>query len=81
MCIRDSDQRLDMVRGTQKRFVEAPVGELFVEKISVSKEKFAAGDRLCMAFFSPEEKMAFISDGPRSFYNRRLDLYTADNGD
>ena len=72
------DQRMDGVKGAQKRFAEAPTSEVFVDKISVPKEKFAAGARLCLAFFSAEEKMVFISDGPRSFYNRRLDVYTAD---
>ena len=76
----NDDQRMGMVKGAQGKFAKAPVGELFVEKVSVSKEKFAAQDRLCMAFFSREEKMAFISGGPRSFYNRRLDLYKAGQG-
>jgi peptidoglycan/LPS O-acetylase OafA/YrhL len=72
------DKRIDMVRGAQREFAQAPVGELFVERILIPKEKFADQDRLCVAFFSPEEKMAFVSDGPRSFYNQRLDVYTAD---
>lgn len=75
------EQRLDGVKGTQQRFAQSPVGELFVEKIRVSKEKFAAGDRLCLGFFSTEEKMAFVSNGPRSFYNRRLNVYPANGGE
>lgn len=75
------DQRMDEAKGTQKRFAEAPVGELLVEKFRVPKEKFSSEARLCMAFFSAEEKMAFISDGPRSFYNRRLNVYTAQGGE
>ena len=74
------DQRIDGVGGAQKKFAQAPTGELWVEKISVPKEKFAGGARLCVAFFSAQEKMALISDGPRSFYNRRLNIYTADGG-
>ena len=77
----NDDRRMGMVKGAQGKFAKAPIGELFVEKVSVSKEKFAAEDRLCMAFFSREEKMAFISGGPRSFYNRRLDLYKAGQGE
>jgi len=75
------EQRKSGVKGSQKRFAEAPVGELFVDKIRVSKEAFAAQDRLCLGFFSREEKMAFVSAGPRSFYNRRLNIYTADGGE
>ena len=75
------DQRREGVKRAQKRFAEAPAGELLVEKFTVAKEKFAAGDRLCMAFFSAEEKMAFISAGPRSFHKRRLDVYTANGGE
>jgi len=71
------DQRIDVVRGTQRNFAQSPVGELFVERFRVPKEKFTAEARLCVGFFSAKEKMAFVSNGPRSFYNRRLNVYTA----
>ena len=77
----EDDQRIGGVKGSQKRFAAAPVGGMFVENISIPKEKFAAGARLCLGFYSAEEKMAFISDGPRSFYNRRLDVYTTGEGE
>lgn len=72
----NDDRPRKNIRQSIGNYANAPVGKLFVEKITIAKQKFENGDRLCIGFFSQAEKMPFVSGGPRSFYNRRLDIFT-----
>ena len=72
------DQLLHSIGGKNKSYLAAPIGEVFVETITVSKEKFTKGARLCLSFYGKEERMAKVSGGPRSFYNQRLVIYSYD---
>ena len=71
-----ADQPLHNLKNTHKNYLAAPVGEVFVETIYISRDKFEKDSRLCLAFYGQAEKMAKVSGGPRSFYNRRLDIYS-----
>ena len=76
-----NDQLLHHFSKKHKKYRAAPVGEVFVETIYIAKDKFAKDSRLCLGFYGKQEKMAKVSSGPRSFYNRRLDIYSPDEMD
>ena len=70
------DELLHHYGGKNKKYRDAPVGEVFTERIFLKKDKFPKGSRLCLGFYGKTEKMAKVSGGPRSAYNRRLDIYS-----
>ncbi|MDB4766325.1 acyltransferase [bacterium] len=76
-----NDQLLHHFKKKHRRYLDAPIGEVFVETFYIAKDKFVEGSRLCVGFYGKQEKMAKVSGGPRSFYNRRLDIYSPDEAD
>ena len=72
----DDDQLIHYYGNRHQKYLDAPIGEVFFERIVLTKDKFPKGSRLCLGFFGKEEEMAKVSGGPRSFFNRRLDIYS-----
>ena len=70
------DQLIHFFGDRHQNYRAAPLGEPFVERIVLKKDQFPKDARLCLGFYGEVEKMAKVSGGPRSFYNRRLDIYS-----
>lgn len=73
----NDDQLQQTVNRDDGTFDSAPSGELFIETLPIPREKLKGDDRMCIGFFSFEEKMPVVSGGPRSFFNRRFNIYTS----
>ena len=70
------DQLIHHYLNSHRKYLDEPVGEVFLERIILKKDKFTKDARLCLSFYGKVDKTAKVSGGPRSFYNRRLDIYS-----